>query len=354
MPYDYAGCLHMHTTASDGSGHFMDLVEAAQDAGLDYLVLSDHESMKWRRAGGEGWYGSTFVMVGQEYGREQGHYLGIGLEDNIPTRSGKARRLLKETRRQDAGAILLHPDAPGKAAFGIRERRYVPKRLDGLIGIEIWNYMYDWIRHLNWINFPWYYLFPHRAVTGPSRDALEIWDRLAQRTPITAIGGLDVHQKQPLPFNIGPIFSYDRLFKTVRTHLVTEIPWNGDIARDRLLIEQCLRNGRVFIANDDIHPATGFEFWFETAGARIEMGAETKETAGTLHICLPAWGEIRLLRDGQTQEMAAADRLQAVISAPGVYRVEVRRAGQPWIFSNPVYVRARGAGKQEKLNKDKK
>lgn len=352
MPFDYAGCLHIHTTASDGSGHLIDVIEAAQAADLDWILISDHETMKWRRLGGEGWYGSTFVMIGQEMGREEGHYLGVGLQRNIPTRNGKSKRLLRRIEGQDpalpSGAIVLHPDGPSKPSFGIREHRWKARRLRAIMGMEVWSYMYDWLRDLNWFNFPYYYLLPHRAIAGPSREALQMWDRLGQKTHITGIGGLDVHRKQPWPFNWGSVFDYEPLFRTLRTHLLSPEPWTGDAARDRRLIASLLTQGRCYFANDSLHPARGFSFHLETPDGRIEMGEETEIPAsGRFHVHLPRIAEIRLVWNGKVLTATVDSRLsypmpaQPIPDSQGVYRVEARTTrGHPWIFSNPIYLRA--------------
>lgn len=339
MPYDYAGCLHIHTTSSDGSGHFIDVVEAAREADLDWILLSDHETMRWRQRGGEGWYGSTFVFVGQEMGRAEGHYLGVGLRDNIPSRNGASKRLLKLMERQGAGAIVLHPDGPSKPSFGIREHRWKARRLRNVIGLEVWSYMYDWLRELNWLTFPYYYFRYGRAITGPSREALALWDRLGAQQPITGIGGLDVHRKQPWPFNLKPVFDYAPLFRSLRTHLLTETPWSGDIRHDRALIQDALTRGRCFFANDALAPSRGFRFRFEAGNDRHEMGEEVVADSGAFRIHTPANGRIRLVRDGAAIAESDGDTLTADAHDPGVYRAEVSLNGRPWIFSNPIYLR---------------
>ena len=66
--------------------------------------------------------------------------------------------------------------------------------------------------------------------------------------------------------------------------------------------------------------------------------------ADPLHFAVtcPADGAIRLLRDGQEIAATSGGDLEVAANEAGVYRVEVRLAGLPWIFSNPIYVREDG------------
>ena len=54
--YEYAGNLHMHTTYSDGAGTHAEIARAAVRAGLDFVVVTDHNV--WVD-GLEGYYGDA-------------------------------------------------------------------------------------------------------------------------------------------------------------------------------------------------------------------------------------------------------------------------------------------------------
>ena len=47
-----SGAIHVHTTYSDGSGTVPEVAAAAQEAGLAFVILSDHDTLK---ALEEGW-----------------------------------------------------------------------------------------------------------------------------------------------------------------------------------------------------------------------------------------------------------------------------------------------------------
>ena len=44
--YDYRGIIHCHSTYSDGTGDMEEIGKAANDAGLDFVMMTDHDQMK--------------------------------------------------------------------------------------------------------------------------------------------------------------------------------------------------------------------------------------------------------------------------------------------------------------------
>ena len=59
-----SGVLHVHTEFSDGHGTAEEVIEAAGAAGLDYLIVADHNRLDAKRL--EGYHGRLLVMVGTE------------------------------------------------------------------------------------------------------------------------------------------------------------------------------------------------------------------------------------------------------------------------------------------------
>src|SRR3954447_1247970 len=61
---DLACVVHLHSTFSDGTGTVPQIIDAGQRAGVDVVMLTDHNT----RAGAsfEGWHGSVLLLVGEE------------------------------------------------------------------------------------------------------------------------------------------------------------------------------------------------------------------------------------------------------------------------------------------------
>src|SRR5437868_6676544 len=62
--HDLACVVHLHSTHSDGTGTVPQIVSAGQRAGVDVVMLTDHNT----RAGAdlEGWHRSVLLLVGEE------------------------------------------------------------------------------------------------------------------------------------------------------------------------------------------------------------------------------------------------------------------------------------------------
>jgi hypothetical protein len=140
---------------------------------------------------------------------------------------------------------------------------------------------------------------------------------------------------------------YARSFRQLRTHVLCSAPVSGELSHDRALVYDALREGRCYIAVDELAPARGFAFWGEGA-ALVAMGAEAPARGGwTLRARFPRPAELRLFRDGSEIAVVHGAALDFDVDRPGVYRVEAhlpyRGRQLTWIVSNPLYLREEAA-----------
>jgi len=63
MLIDYKGTCHIHTEYPNGSISVSDVIKSAQDAGLDFVILSDHNAFMLKRDGWEGWYDNLLITL---------------------------------------------------------------------------------------------------------------------------------------------------------------------------------------------------------------------------------------------------------------------------------------------------
>jgi hypothetical protein len=117
-------------------------------------------------------------------------------------------------------------------------------------------------------------------------------------------------------------------------------PLTRDLEADRARVYGALREGRCYIANDQVADARGFQFWADGPRAIPMGGEDNSEARWTLHARLPHAARILIRRDGLVHAEADADGITSVASGSGVYRVEATMRGRPWIYSNPIYLRA--------------
>jgi methylmalonyl-CoA mutase cobalamin-binding subunit len=331
--YDLTCVIHLHSTYSDGSGTVPQIARAAQRAGIDVVLLTDHDTLEAKDRGEERWYDDVLVLVGEEVSpRDRDHFLAFGIDKIIdPRLSGP--EICQAVAAAGGFGFGAHPFSRG---FPPIKRPGIPwGDPDSLPGIELWSFLNDTGERVRGPrDAARMILAPQRAIGGPVEDNLREWDRLCQTRRVVAIGGLDAHQfgiriagRVPLR-----LMGYKRSFKQLHTHVLCERAPTRELQHDRALIYDALREGRCYIANDEVADARGFAF--------SHMGEELPfEPGHTVHAHVPETAQIRLLRDGEIITTEEAQELNHPIERPGVYRVEVRLRNRPWIYSNPVYFR---------------
>jgi hypothetical protein len=347
--HDLAGVVHVHSLYSDGTGTVSEIAAAARANGLDFVLLTDHDTLEARDRGEEGWHGSVLVLVGEEVSPVgENHYLAFGLARPIPHRGLGPREIIERVNAAGGFGFLSHPFSKGSPRF--RRARGMPWRdleASGYTGLELWSLVTDSAERIEALaDVVRFIASPARFVDHPPPDNLEQWDRICAGRRCVAIGGIDAHQVGVRIAGRVPLrlMAYRRSFRFLRTHLLADRPLEEDLERDRETVYETLRAGRAYLAMDSLAPAPGFAFWTEEEHPLV-MGGETK--AGeprTFHARLPRPARMRLLRDGHEVATATdASSLQHDSSEAGVYRIEAylhsHGRDRTWILSNPIYIR---------------
>ncbi len=341
--------IHCHSTHSDGTGTVPEIGAAASDAGLDYLLLTDHDTLAAAERGEEGWYGSTLLLAGFEVSpRRQNHYLAFGLGEPIDHSDLSPQQIIERVESGGGFGFLAHPFSKGSERFK-RIGDGMPWRdldAEGYTGIELWSFVTDSAERVKSVReLIAFIAAPGRSIDHPPRHNLDEWDRLCARRRCVALGGVDAHQvgirvRGRVPLRL---MAYRRSFRFLRTHLLVREQLSGDLETDRAAVFGALRNGHAYIAMDSLAPARGFRFWAEGDGV-ARMGDEAAAGSWTLHVRTPLRARIRLLSDGREVAAAEGERLEHAVEGPGVYRVEAYRHAhgreRTWILSNPIYLRA--------------
>lgn len=345
--------LHMHTHYSDGQGTHADIARSAMQAGLDAVIVTDHNVYV---NGPEDYYidgdRKVLLLVGEEIHDQarqpqKNHLLVFGANKEFANMADDLQRLIDCVR--DAGGLtfIAHPIDPAAPSVGESDLSWVDWDVHGFNGIELWNGMSELKSLLKTKLHAIFYAYnPHHVAHGPFSEAISKWDELLSiGNHVVAIGGSDAHA---FPAHMGPLrrtlFPYEFHFRSINTHLYINKPLTGIVSEDRRLIMNSLAHGHSFIGYDLPASTNGFRFTAHGKDRQACMGESiTAKDGVTLQIRLPHRAECRLIRDGQTiKTWHHREICTHITSQHGVYRVEVyihykgRRRG--WIFSNPIYI----------------
>lgn len=347
--------LHMHTRYSDGSGTHKDISAAALKAGIDAVIVTDHNILV---KGLEGYHQNNnkrvLLLVGEEVHDPtrqppKNHLLVFGAANEMSTHSTRPQRLIDQIQKQSGLSFIAHPYDPELKALGEDDYSWEDWNVRGFTGIEIWNAMSE-MKNIIHSRFDglFYALMPQYLARGPHPSTMKKWDELTSSgQKVVAVGGSDAHA---FHMRLGPIrrtvFPYTFHFSAINTHLLVDRPLNGDLETDRELILDALRQGHAYVGYDLPAPTRGFRFTAKGLEKTVIMGDEIRLNRGvTLQIRLPIKTECHLLRDGiLVQTWRDSEICTHIASQPGAYRIECyveylgRKRG--WIFSNPIYIRA--------------
>ena len=336
---ELVGVVHVHSIYSDGSGSVADILAVARAAELDFVVLSDHDTLAARREGWEGAHDGVTLVVGDEISpRGAPHVLALAVKDSLGFAQMPSKEYLDRILRAGGFAVVAHPEGTNKPDFGIKHVRWLSWSHPAIRAVEIWNYQHDWMEGLHvWSvhKFHRFFTQPHLQIAGPRQRVLASWDRQAQRRKLSGVGGLDCHALR-VPLSNMEVFPYAYMFRTVRTHVLVQ----GD-RRDVPAVLEAMREARCFVAQDWLADSRGARFWAECeCGARLSIGEEHRcSRKATLQLHLPREADIRLISNGTVVSQAAGKSLHATVASPAICRAEVFLRGRPWIFTNHIYLR---------------
>jgi len=362
--------LHMHTRYSDGSGTHTDIAHAAIQAGVDAVIVTDHNVLV---QGVEGYYrlpprppssvstnstlqprkSRVLLLVGQEIhdqdrDPQKNHLLVFNANRDLASLADDPQTLIDGVREAGGLSFIAHPRDPEAPAFKETDISWEAWEVQGYNGIELWNGLSE-LKTLvpTKLHGAFYAFFPNLIGHHPIPEVLHRWDELlASGRPVVAIGGSDAHAMR---MSMGPIhrviFPYEFHFKTINTHVFIPEPLTGEVGTDKKMIYEAIAAGRCFVGYDLPASTRGFTFKAKGLEQSAIMGGTIPVKGGvTLQAHLPSEAEIHMLKDGA--RVGVWQNSQAgtfTATEPGVYRVEVYRnyLGQRrgWIFSNPIYLR---------------
>jgi hypothetical protein len=350
---EFKGVLHVHSSLGGHStGTFAEIIDAAAANQLDFVVMTEHPSLTFNTAEMtlKGNHAGVLFVNGSEVRTATGDRLLLIPGDAQSADDSKWSTEEVLSRRDVGVALVAYPE------------EFKSWQASGYGGIEVYN-VYTNARQINplvmFFDSVWSYrsypdLLFARFYERPTQN-LKQWDeQLKQGKRLVATAGNDAHAniglslndssgKTLLGFKLDP---YERSFRLVRLHVLA-MPFHGPIL-DELSLMNAISRGNCFLGFDLFGDTTGFRFTAQAADQNRIMGDEIKlEGEVRLTVSVPVPARILLLKDGVVvQDNSAVRKMDFVAREKGSYRVEVylsqlpKPAGeQPWIISNPIYVK---------------
>lgn len=341
--WEYKGAIHAHTTFSDGTFPPERVVSEAQAADLDFLVITDHDSLAAKDSMGEGYYGKILVLVGCEISPDHNHYLALGINETPPNSLDPAE-FVAQVRGGGGTGFAAHPFDRGNHLLGIPDYAWTDDNCRDWDGIEVWNFASQWVGGTASYGRLILGLFnPGWIVRSPDSKAMALWDEISSRRPCPAVAGIDAHGHNSVlgRLPLAP-FNYRQGFRTLQNRILLDHPLSGDGTADLTTVITALREGKNYLCNASLGDPQGFLFMAEGSGQTWGMG-DRVSASGTVRLTVrsPSPGLIRLLRMGQ-QAACVRGRELTLEAGPGVYRAEVWKGGwtgpRVWVVSNPIYI----------------
>ena len=327
----YRGDLHVHTGHSDGGCASQNgkrvpcplhrSLEAAAARGLDFVVVSEHNTTSHHQALAElqGFFDDLLLIPGREITTFQGHLNVFGVTAPLDFQLGSERapdlsRILDQVEAAGGLAVINHPNLPsGEVCMGCG-----------------WTARTDFARiaAIEAVN---------GAISSGPLSGVGFWEKqLGEGRRITAVGGSDNHD---------PTLSGNRA-----VGVPTTVVHADNLSHDAILAG--LRGGHVFIDVEGTKDRL-LEITARANGRSARMGDALATEAGDLvrlkvRVAGAAGGRL-VIRSSDPRfappdpiavetDDAALDIAFGVDGRRGWVRAEVQGPdGRPWLIGNPIH-----------------
>lgn len=360
--YDYRGVINVHTDLSIGSSPPQQVIQAARNVGLDFLMLTDLNQFT-PMSGFEGYQGNTLVMAGVKISYLDSRLIYYSTKSSLPADNlGDSQIQLADLMSQRAEAnpetllILAHPYKAGFSWGG-----QIPTGLDGL---EILNTKS--LSNRTWekskastiwslLTYPFNPRLAFLRLFAEPIEEIDLFDSIGRQRKFIGFAGAEASARAiPLANYLIKFPSYQRSFEFVTNHVLLTSELTGHPSNDRQKIFQALKKGQFYTSLDLIGDPKGFNAYLEDRGRIFPLGSTVKLNPTTrLHVRLGStpnsFYEIVIFKDGARFSTFNVPEVEMKMTEPGSYRVQVRvspylplpdaKRWITWIYSNHLHVR---------------
>jgi hypothetical protein len=329
------GAFHIHSTLSDGRGTPSEIAAAAKAAGLQFIVLTDHNL---RTLSEPAFEHGVLVISGVELSTGKGHLVVVGAPRGLE-QPGRDLDPIRHSQELGGLTIIAHPVQ--------RKQPWIDAKSAGRAeGMELYSadsLFRDALHSPFELLLPAagaYLINPMHALMILNREQPQATSKLLEMSAREPKLALCAHDAHGWP-------AYELVFRSFSLHVPRTATLESGLPADpsdaaRAVIE-ALARARFYCAFDALGAAHGFAVDGPPPGSR------RSRVGDRLLVRLPAsppartqvriWGGGRLEADGRTVwlQRPGPMQIEVWIAAPGMLFGSVWK---PWIVSSPIHVSA--------------
>jgi hypothetical protein len=342
--YHASGVIHVHSKYSDGTRAVHEIMDIANELDIDFLLLTDHNTIQAKKDRLEKWYQKVLLGVGTELNdqNDRNHYLAFNLPDNFPF-SLDPKQYIKDVERYGGFGIIAHPHESRNHFEKFPPYPWTHWENSQFNGLEIWNQMSEWMEGLTTLNGVNRILHPRRSIITPKDVTLKKWDEISLNRKVVGIGGVDAHGHIYKIFGLIPtrVFRYKISFKTIRTHILSEqeLIKGAPVNESLQIVYEAIKNANCFVSNLYYGDASSFRFFVKNDEESASIGQSIAYKAHT-KICIknPKLAKTKIIKNGELYLEKESREIIVEADSPGIYRTESYIKNRPWIFSNHIRI----------------
>jgi len=332
-PGQMHGAFHVHSTESDGRGTPEEIAIAARTAGIQFVVLSDHNI---ERIPPPRFEHGVLLIFAVEASSPAGHVVALGSRGL--TQPERSSRPIEVVHRLGGFTIVAHPIQKKRPWTDWQAAR-------GADGLELYSadsMLRDSFRRPFARLLPAFGAYLTRPTHGLMilvRSQPEARDRLLELSsegPKAALCALDAHG---LPDYAA---EFQLLSMYLPSHPEWSTGWSEDPAQAAAKVISDLAAGRAYCGFNALSDPNGFRI------DGLEPGVRQARAGTQLRVILPPqapvasalriWGSGQLQPDGRSVLLTGSGPVQIEVWLPGPGRL-LGTEWKPWIVTSPIWVR---------------
>ena len=348
--FRYCGAIHIHTNFSDGTEDIDYISKSAKRAGLDWIIVTDHNVMKTE----EGFINGVCVIRGEEISpHSENHYLALDINEVIEP-CDNPQIYVDKVRELGGFGFAAHPDEGmttdnnGNLIPRKNSNHCIPWTNKNVIpdGIEIWNWFSNWADNYDdtsLIKKAYSFFFKHNIIKSPSPLTLKWWDLINKNSEekiIPAIGGVDAHALKIYGYLVPlTVFPYETCFKTVNNIINLNEHLSNDFKIAKQQILSAVKQGNNIIINKNISKDIPEIFISNSKNIAYCGESITPDENTNLNIKLNKTANIKIILNGKEILKTKTKNCTIPIKEIGKYRAEISYNQKGFAYTNPIVVK---------------